>query len=81
MSLPTKTGVPDGCAGGRSAGGLHGHGVGRARHDRRIVGGQARAARRVADQPERARRAEFRVDDPEFVRFTWLALARRPGEP
>ena len=76
MSLPTKTGRPDGWPVGRSARRLDRYGVGRARDDRGIVGGQVRAARRVADHAERTWRAEFRVDDPEFVRFARRGLRR-----
>ena len=59
----------------RSAGRLDGHGIGGALDDPRIVRGQARAARLVADHAKRAR-AEFGVDDPKFVRLARRRLRR-----
>src|ERR1700677_2710971 len=61
---------------GRSAGRLDRGRIGRACDDGGIVRRQARAARRVPDHAERARRAEFRVNDPEFVRLAGRRLRR-----
>ena len=65
----------------RAARRLDRHRIGRRFDDAAVVSGKAGRARPLADHPERARRAEARVDDPQLIVLAGRRFARRPDAP